>query len=217
MNQQSGIFLVNKPRGISSNQLVQELKHRLKIKKIGHTGTLDPLAEGLMVVLVNQATKLSSLLLNENKRYQATIQLFARTNTADEEGEIVETMAPFVISDKVLTSTINKFNNYEYNQEVPHFSAIKINGKKLYQYARNQEKIDLPKRKVKIKRLKLIKYNQKTHQITIDVTVSKGTYIRSLIEDIARDFGAIGYLKHLIRTESGNFKINKAQKIQKLN
>lgn len=211
MEQQSGVFLVKKPLGMTTNKLIQHIKHQLQIKKIGHAGTLDPLAEGLVLVLVNQATKLSPFLLNETKNYTATIELFTATVSGDREGEISKTEAPRIIPQSQIKALAKKFTNYHYEQEPPIYSAIKVQGKKLYHYARNHEAVIIPKRPVTIKEFKVDHYNPQNHTLTFTATVSKGTYIRALGNEIAQALGTVGHIIKLTRNQSGNFKLKHAK------
>lgn len=211
MGQQSGIFLINKPKGLSTNQLIQQVKRRLKIEKVGHAGTLDPLAEGLVIVLVNQATKLAPILINEEKGYIATVKLFTSTTTADLEGEVLKKEKPVLITDSQLKDLAFKFNSYHYEQETPFFSAVKVKGQKLYEYARKNEFIPAPKRQVIIKKFDIKNYDSDHHTLEFQTIVSKGTYIRALAEDIAKHLNTVGHLQQLTRIQSGNFKIDRAK------
>ncbi len=202
-----GILLVNKPKGMTSRDVVNVISKHLKTKKVGHTGTLDPIAEGVLVICINKGTKLVELLTSHDKTYVATCLLGVKTDTLDIEGKI--------INDENTNFNYNQINDVllnfpkSYNQEVPIYSAIKVNGKKLYEYARNNEKIELPKRKVEIIKLKLIKSNQIDNHtsFTFETTVSKGTYIRSLINDIAIKLNTNGIMTDLLRIKQGNFTI----------
>lgn len=211
MKQKSGIFLLNKLPDISSYQQINLLKRKLNIKKIGHAGTLDPLATGLLLVLVNDATKMSDFLLNDNKEYLATMKLFIKTTTGDITGQIIEKQPTRELSLSKINQTFNFFNGRTYEQVVPIYSAVKINGKKLYNYARNNEKVTLPSRKITINHLQLHDYNVDNQTITLNVNCSKGTYIRSLIEDIAKHLETIATIEHLSRTSSGNFNLKNSK------
>lgn len=211
---QSGVFVVDKPVGISTNQLIQKIKKKFGIQKIGHAGTLDPLASGVVLVLVNQATKLSDYLLSNDKGYEVTIRLFQATSTYDQEGEITQKDEPFLIKRQELKKVIKKYQKFSYYQEPPIFSAIKVKGKKLYQYALNQETVKIEPRLVTIKKMDLVKF--KTPDLTLRVQCSKGTYIRSLAVDLAKDLKTVGHVKTLNRTQSGNFTLKKAKQWDKL-
>jgi len=180
----------------------------LKVKKIGHTGTLDPIATGLMVVLINEATKLSNFILSADKTYIATMQLFVRTDSGDISGRVLENNSPFKISEENLRRVFNSFDNSQYQQVVPLYSAVKKNGQKLYQYAYKNQSVELPKRLVSIKRLILLTYRENI--IQFQVTCSKGTYIRALIDDIAAALKTIATMTSLRRIKQSNFSIQEA-------
>ncbi|WP_434338402.1 tRNA pseudouridine(55) synthase TruB [Mycoplasma capricolum] len=214
--QKSGIFILNKPKNISTYQLINQVKKKLNIKKVGHCGTLDLLATGVVICLVNNATKISDYLLNANKAYQVKIKLFTLTDSYDGEGNIIQTQIPFDISLDQINKIINKYNNYSYEQYPPIYSSIKVNGKKLYQYALANQDVEIKSRKVTIFKTKLLNYDHKNYEIFLDVKCSKGTYIRSLAVDICKDLNTIGYVVELNRTLSGNFDINSAIDIKDL-
>ncbi|ABC01192.1 tRNA pseudouridine(55) synthase TruB [Mycoplasma capricolum] len=214
--QKSGIFILNKPKNISTYQLINQVKKKLNIKKVGHCGTLDLLATGVVICLVNNATKISDYLLNANKAYQVKIKLFTLTDSYDGEGNIIQTQIPFDISLDQINKVISKYNNYSYEQYPPIYSSIKVNGKKLYQYALANQDVEIKSRKVTIFKTKLLNYDQKNYEIFLDVKCSKGTYIRSLAIDICKDLNTIGYVVELNRTLSGNFDINSAIDIKDL-
>ena len=204
-----GIIIVNKPSGITSRDVVNSVCKILGIKKVGHTGTLDPLADGVLVLCVGKATKLVDVITSNDKEYVATVKLGILTDTLDIDGKVLEKRNCYVNKQeliKVLKSFIGK-----YNQEVPIYSAVKINGKKLYEYARNGEKIDLPKREVNVKAIELLDLNNDSY--SFKVTVSKGTYVRSLIKDINDKLGIIGVMSKLTRTRQGKFKIEESYSI----
>lgn len=203
-----GIIVINKEKGVTSRKVVNEISQHLGIKKVGHTGTLDPLATGVLVICVGKATKIVELLTNNDKEYIATVVLGLHSDTLDITGEILNQEKCFKTKEEieeVLTTMIGT-----YDQEVPIYSAVKIKGKKLYQYARNNEQISLPKRKVTIKELSLIgdvNYINEMVTFKIKCLVSKGTYIRSLIRDIANKLNTIGLMSELVRTKHGPFLI----------
>ncbi|UZK64023.1 tRNA pseudouridine(55) synthase TruB [Mycoplasma mycoides subsp. capri] len=205
--QKSGIFILNKPSNISTYQLINQVKKKLNIKKVGHCGTLDLLATGVVICLVNNATKISDYLLNANKAYQVKIKLFTLTDSFDAEGNIIQTQTPFNISLDQINKVISKYNNYTYNQYPPIYSSIKVDGKKLYEYALTNQDVEIKSRKVTIYKTDLLSYDQKNYEIFLDVKCSKGTYIRSLAVDICKDLNTIGYVVYLNRTLSGNFKL----------
>ena len=205
----NGIIVVNKLSGITSRDVVNSVCKILRTKKVGHTGTLDPLADGVLVLCVGKATKLVDVITSNDKEYVATVKLGILTDTLDVDGKVLEKRNCYVNKQeliKVLKSFIGK-----YNQEVPIYSAVKINGKKLYEYARNGEKIILPKREVNVKAIELLDLNNDSY--SFKVTVSKGTYVRSLIKDINDKLGIIGVMSKLTRTRQGRFKIEESYSI----
>ncbi|AKU79584.1 tRNA pseudouridine(55) synthase TruB [Spiroplasma turonicum] len=213
----SGVFLIDKPKGITSNQLIQQIKNKFKIKKIGHAGTLDPMARGLMVVLVNHATKVSNYLLSSDKRYIVTMDFFMKTDTMDVTGKTIETQPFEKIDKKLIKEMIDKFDGYMYEQYPPIYSATKQNGKKLYEYARSGESVEIKSKTVTIKKCNYIDFDQKSGRLSLDVLCSKGTYIRSLISDMAESIGYIATMSVLNRVECGKFSINDAKTLEELN
>ncbi|PPE06395.1 tRNA pseudouridine(55) synthase TruB [Mesoplasma corruscae] len=212
----SGIIIVDKPKGMSTNKLIQLLKRKMNIKKIGHAGTLDPLATGLVICLLNNATKLSDYFLNENKNYEFEITLFKSTSTYDAEGEIINQEEAREIELQTLNEVILKFDGLTYDQEPPIFSAIKINGKKLYEYAREGKEVEIKKRRITINQLHLLSYDKKNNSIKLQANCSKGTYIRSLACDIAHSLNTIGYVSELRRMQSGHFLIEDSKELDKI-
>ena len=209
-----GVVVIDKPKDLTSRDVVNIASKKLKTKKIGHTGTLDPLATGVLVLCVGKATKLVELLTAHDKEYIAEVILGIKTDTLDITGTILEEENTYITKEnieKVLKEMIGT-----YNQEVPIYSAVKINGKKLYEYARNNESVTLPKRMVNIKEIKLIdsiKYENNKTIFKIKCHVSKGTYIRSLIRDIASKLGTIGVMSNLRRVSQGDFDLNDANNL----
>lgn len=200
----TGAIVINKEEGITSRDVVNNLNRILETKQIGHTGTLDPMATGVLVCLIGKATKLSSILTNQDKEYIATFKLGILTDTLDITGNILKEENINIKEEdiiKVLKSYIKT-----YNQEVPIYSAVKVNGRKLYEYARNNEEVTLPKREVTIHTLDIIEIKEET--ITIKTKVSKGTYIRSLVRDIGLSLNTNATLTKLERTNLGNFNID---------
>ena len=208
-----GIIIINKPSGCTSHDIVSKIRKKLNIKKVGHTGTLDPLATGVLPILLGNATKLSKYLINHDKEYIATIKLGVKTDTADIEGIVLEKQEIPQISEKqiieVLDSCIGK-----QKQIPPMYSAIKVKGKKLYEYARNGENIEVEPRDIEIYNIKLIQY--KDNNIKFKVACSKGTYIRSLCENIAQKLNTVGTMLELKRTQVGIFKIEEAAELEEL-
>lgn len=202
------IFILNKPLEFTSQDAVSKLKKILNQKKAGHTGTLDPMATGVLPILVGETTKLSKYLVEHKKTYIAVLKLGTCTDTGDSEGKIIEEKKVNIenlTKDKV-EFVLNEFLGKQI-QTPPIYSAIKINGKKLYEYARNGIEVEIPKREIEIYNIKLIKLDKNEKEIEIEVECSKGTYIRTLCEDIAKKLDTIGYMKNLTRTKVNNFKL----------
>lgn len=205
----TGVIVVNKPAGPTSRDIVNIIQKKLNTKA-GHTGTLDPLASGVLVVTLGKATKLSELLMSKTKEYEAEITFGLETDTLDKDGIVLKEENAIIEKDKVI-EVLEKFKK-TYMQEVPKYSAVKVNGKKLYEYARNNIDVVLPKKEVTIFDIKLLDYkidNNKT-VIKIYTKVSKGTYIRSLIRDIAKELNTVGTMTNLVRTSQGKFSLNDA-------
>ncbi len=205
-----GIIVVNKPKGITSRDVVNKVCKLLNTKKIGHTGTLDPIATGVLVLCVGKATKLVEILTSNDKEYVATVKLGVLTDTLDTAGTIIK--KKHVNLDKNELENVLKSFIGMYNQEVPIYSAVKINGKKLYEYAREKKEVTLPKRMVEIKDIKLLELNNNYYKFK--VSVSKGTYIRSLIKDINEKLRIIGVMSDLVRTRQGKFLINNSYSLE---
>lgn len=207
-----GIIVIDKPKGITSRDVVNIICKELGTKKVGHTGTLDPIAEGVLVICVGKATKLVELLTSNDKEYVAEVKLGMLTDTLDIDGKVLKKEESRISKEKLL-SVLNSFKG-TYNQEVPIYSAVKIKGKKLYEYARNNEEVELPKRLVEIKSIELLEFNKDSYKFK--VSVSKGTYIRSLIKDINDKLGVIGVMSSLKRTRQGNFKIEHSYTLENI-
>lgn len=198
-----GILIVNKKEGITSREVVNRIGKILDTKKIGHTGTLDPMATGVLILCIGKATKLVELLTATEKEYIAEMTLGIETDTLDITGTILKE-EPFEVNQKEVEQIFQTMIG-SYEQEVPLYSAIHIKGKKLYEYARNQEEVKLPSRTVTILDLELLEINQ--NKILFRTKVSKGTYIRSLVRDIAHNLNTIGTMSKLTRIKQGKFKI----------
>ncbi|CAI2187100.1 2341_t:CDS:1 [Funneliformis geosporum] len=211
-----GIILVDKPAGQTSHQVVQIVKKKLGARKVGHAGTLDPLATGLLIILVDKATKLSNLFLNKDKVYEVEAQLFIETNTGDITGNIIKQEKTRDIPAECLSQVISAFNNSTYWQKPPLYSAIKIKGQKLYQYARQGLTVEVPARLVKINRLELLSYLPQAGKIKLLVDCSKGTYVRSLVKDLAQKLVTIATVSQLRRISSGNFQVHHAISLESI-
>lgn len=210
----NGILLINKEKNFTSHDVVSIVKKITK-SKVGHTGTLDPNATGVLPLLLGEATKISKYLINHDKEYRVILQLGEKTTTADPEGKILEKRA---VPDKIFENNyaqniLNKFIGKQ-EQIPPIYSAIKVDGKKLYDYARHGQKVEIEPRKIEIYSIELLKLDKELKQIHFNVSCSKGTYIRSLCEDIAEKLDTVGYMKELQRTKVGMFLIENAITIE---
>ena len=208
----SGLLLIDKPLGFSSNQALSKIKWIFSAKKAGHTGTLDPLATGLLPICFGEATKFSSHLLNSEKTYEASIKLGWKSSTGDAEGKLTESKIISLSLEK-LQKELKSFIGLS-KQTPPMFSALKYNGQPLYKLAREGVKIERQEREIDISKLILLNYSKNI--IKIEVTCSKGTYIRTLAEDIASKLGMDGYLTQLRRTKIGKLNINEAFSIENI-
>lgn len=211
----NGILLVNKKENWTSRDVVNRVGKILGTKKVGHTGTLDPLATGVLVLCIGSATKLNEILTSTYKEYEAEITLGLLTDTLDITGNDLKEEKVKVNKEQILEA-LNKMTG-KYVQEVPIYSAVKVNGRKLYEYARAGESVELPKREVDIKELELIGNIKNTDNKTIfniRCLVSKGTYIRALVNDIANSLNTIGVMSKLTRTKQGKFKLENCYKIE---
>ena len=205
-----GFFLLNKEKGITSNQLVQKIKKNLSLKKVGHLGTLDPMATGLMVIAVNRATKFSSYFLESDKSYYATVKLGTSTDTDDALGNVIETSDNFPTKD-ITYKALNSFHGKSL-QKAPYYSALKHKGKPLYKYAREGDLISKPPREINIFSIKDFIFNH--DEFSFLIHCSKGTYIRSIARDLGKKLGCCAHLSGLQRVSQGKFNINQASAIE---
>ena len=208
-----GVFLLNKPLNISSNAALQKVRWLYRAQKAGHTGALDPLATGLLTICLGEATKFSHYLLDADKRYQTTIQLGTATSTGDVEGEVVESQAVPLLTEDSISKILKQFEG-ETTQIPPMYSALKKDGRPLYELARQGIEIERPARPVRISQIKLLSFTEQS--ISLDVTCSKGTYIRVLAEDIAKAMGTVGHLTKLHRIQTGHFQLDEHMTIEYL-
>tara|TARA_B100001173_G_scaffold33135_1_gene25787 strand:+ start:1923 stop:2594 length:672 start_codon:yes stop_codon:yes gene_type:complete len=205
----SGIFLVNKDKGLSSNKAIQKIKKRLDIKKIGHFGTLDPLAEGLLICGINKGTKLSEKFLNLDKSYFSKIMLGIQTTTDDSEGDIIKEKK-IQISEKEIIEMTKTFIG-ESKQKPPFFSALKHKGKPLYKYAREGKLVEKEPRDIKI--YKILNISVENAFVSFEISCSKGTYIRSIARDLGDKLECGGHLVELVRLSQGSFNLKDAKKV----
>jgi len=213
----NGILNIFKPKGISSHQVVREVRNILNVPKAGHTGTLDPSASGVLVICLGQATKIAEFLVGTRKHYQCEVILGISTDTQDSEGKIVqEKKVEADINEKRIKDTFRKYEG-TISQTPPMFSAVHYQGKRLYHLARKGIKVTRNPKKVKIYQLNLIDFNQKVNPIVkFEVICSKGTYIRTLCNDIGDELGCGAYLSNLIRKKVGNFSIEDSLNLEEL-
>ncbi len=209
-----GFLNVYKPKGKTSHDVIAVLRRVTKIKQIGHTGTLDPFAEGVLPICIGKAARLIEY-LDDDKAYAGTVQLGNSTTTYDTEGEAVN------FSDKKATlseteSALDMFRG-EIEQLPPIYSAIKVNGKKLYEYARKGESVEIKPRKVCINELKILGFDEEKQQVELFISCSKGTYIRSIANDLGEKLGTYGHLIKLIRLKAGKFRVENSVKLEELN
>ena len=212
----NGIIIINKHKGCTSHDIVYKVKKMFN-EKVGHTGTLDPMATGVLPLLIGKGTQCSKYLINHDKIYNVTLQLGEKTDTADSEGKVIETkeVKEKTLKKENIEKILEKFKGKQ-EQIPPIYSAIKVNGKKLYEYARKGQEVEIKPRKIKIYNIELLNINEKQKQIEFQVSCSKGTYIRSLCEDIAQRLGTVGYMLELKRIQVGNFNIKEAITIEQL-
>jgi len=207
------ILLIDKPSGISSFGVIRKLRRILGVKKIGHAGTLDPLATGLLVVLVGKACKQSAELTGHDKVYEATVELGRSTTTDDAEGEVLATAAVPELNRAELLRVLHSFVG-EQQQIPPNFSAISVGGKRAYKMARQGQTFELAPRSIRIDSIELLAF--KPPLLTIRVHCSKGTYIRALARDIGAKLGSAGYLSALRRLRSGSYDIADAVRVEQV-
>lgn len=211
-----GILIVKKEKNYTSHDIVAIVKKITKTK-VGHTGTLDPMATGVLPLLLGEGTKLSKYLIQHDKIYIATIKLGQKTNTQDAEGKVIEekNVKSDLLNEENVKTILNNLKGRQV-QTPPIYSAIKVNGKKLYEYARKKQEVEIPKREIEIYEMELIGINESEKTITFKVHCSKGTYIRSLCETISEKLETVGYMKELERIKVGSFFENEAVTLEEI-
>jgi len=209
----SGILLLDKPLGITSNKALQIVKRLFNVRKAGHTGNLDPMASGVLPICLNEATKMSAFLLDADKRYQGTIKLGIRTNSADVEGEVIERLPVPELDEQQIRGVLAHFTG-EIQQTPPMYSALKHKGQPLYKLARQGIEVERKPRTVTIFTLELLKFED--DELSIDVHCSKGTYVRTLAEDIGTALGSCAHLSGLNRTKAGPFELDGVVTLEQL-
>lgn len=212
----NGIVIINKSKGYTSHDIVAKVK-KITGEKVGHTGTLDPLATGVLPLLIGKGTLCSKYLMNHDKTYKVILKLGIKKSTGDEEGEILQekSVDKNILEEQNVNNILNSFLG-EQEQIPPIYSAIKVDGKKLYEYARKGQEVEIKPRKITIYAIRLLKIDKEKKEIEFEVSCSKGTYIRSLCEDIAKKMGTIGYMKELQRTQVGTFSLEQSILIEDL-
>lgn len=208
-----GFLNVYKPKGMTSHDVVAIMRRITKIKQIGHTGTLDPFAEGVLPICIGKSTRLIEY-LNDDKAYIGTIQFGKSTTTYDIEGDVVNISQKKVLLNDI-EKTLPQFRG-EIQQLPPVYSAIKVKGKKLYEYARNGEEVKIEPRNITITKLELLNFNEELQVADIYIECSKGTYIRSIANDLGEKVGCFGHLIKLVRTKAGKFEIDKTVNLDEL-
>ncbi len=207
-NIDNNILVMNKPTHWTSNDMVQKIKHIYHAKKVGHAGTLDPLASGVLVLGINEGTKQLSHLIMDDKRYFATIKFGYETETYDLEGKVVATK-PYNYSREELLAALDSFMDEPYYQKPPKYSAIKVNGKKLYEYARKNQPVEIKPRLVEIKNITIVHVRKGRVDLVMDV--SKGFYVRSFAHDLAAKLDTYGTITEIVRLKSGPYTIYDAK------
>ena len=208
----NGIVLIDKPKKYTSHDIVALVK-KISKEKVGHTGTLDPNATGVLPLLIGKATGISKYLINHDKTYIATLKLGIKTDTADIEGKVIEEKQVPALSNDFVTKVLNSMVGKQ-AQVPPMYSAIKVNGKKLYEYAREGKTVEVKKRDIEIYAMKLLELKQEEAEIIFEISCSKGTYIRTVCEDLAQKLDTVGYMKDLRRIKVGEFDINDSIEIE---
>ncbi len=212
-----GILIINKPKDFTSQDVVSKVKKILNIKKAGHTGTLDPMATGVLPILIGKYTKLSKYLIEHDKTYIAKIKLGEKKDTGDSEGKTIKTsvVKKEYLNEINVKNVLKSFLGKQ-KQIPPIYSAIKVNGKKLYEYAREGKEVEIPEREIEIYNINLVNINKENNEIEFEVSCSKGTYIRVLCENISEKLGTCGYMKSLVRTRVDKFYIEEAITFEEL-
>lgn len=210
MKSMQGILLINKDKGFTSHDVVALCRKHLGLKKIGHTGTLDPMARGVLPILVGKATKISDYLMGQDKVYEGTMQFGYRTDTLDADGEILETCVNKLFNKEDILDSMKVFTG-KIDQVPPMYSAIKIKGKKLYEYARQGQEVERKTRQVEIYSFELLDLSE--DRLSFRVSCSSGTYIRSLVNDLAKELKSLATLTDLNRVQVGNFSLDQCHSI----
>jgi tRNA pseudouridine55 synthase len=209
----SGVLVVDKPVGMTSHDVVQAIRNGTGLRRAGHTGTLDPRASGVLVILVGPAVRLSEYVSASDKRYQAIIRLGSTTDTFDADGRFTRTDTPVNVTEEEFETVLKTFEG-EIEQTPPPYSAVKVQGRKAYDMARQGEEVDLAPRKIQVHHLEVLEWAPP--EVVVDVHCSSGTYVRSLANDLGEKLGCGAYLVGLRRTKSGRFSLRDAVPLRKL-
>ena len=209
----SGVLVVDKPVGMTSHDVVQAIRNGTGLRRAGHTGTLDPRASGVLVILVGPAVRLSEYVSASDKRYQAIIRMGSTTDTFDADGRFTRAEQPINVTEKQFEETLKTFIG-EIEQTPPPYSAVKVQGRKAYEMARQGEPVDLAPRKITVHHLEVLEWAPP--EVVVDVHCSSGTYVRSLANDLGEKLGTGAYLVGLRRTKSGRFSLRDAVPLRKL-
>jgi len=210
---QNGVYLIDKPSGLTSHDVVDELRKLLKNKAVGHGGTLDPLATGLLICLVGDATKLSQYVMAEEKTYVVGVKLGVRTDSGDITGQIIEEKDISSVTLEKIKSILPTLQG-QLELKVPKYSAVKVKGKKLYEYARSNEDVEIPTKKMSIHSVSLLGFDE--GRVNFQIDCEKGTYVRSWVEELGSLLGCGATVETLRRTRSGSFAINQAKTLKVL-
>lgn len=203
----SGILCINKPQGFTSFDVIAKLRGILKVRRLGHSGTLDPMATGVLPVFVGTATKCCDILPNDDKSYVAGFKLGATTDTQDSTGKVLKEYPKKDISSEEINSVLVNYIG-EVDQVPPMYSAVQINGKRLYELARKDIVVERPSRKVRIYSINLLSYDSTAQTGTLEISCGKGTYVRTIINDIGESLGVGGYMTSLVRTSASGFNLS---------
>ena len=211
---ENGILNINKPEGWTSQDVVAKLRGRLHIRRVGHTGTLDPMATGVLPVCFGKATRIIEYYDDDFKTYEAEMKLGMVTDTLDSTGTVLETK-PVDVSEEDVIQAIDSFRGW-ITQIPPKYSALKVNGKPLYKYAREGAEVEIKSRKIYVEDIQLVEVNLRENRILFRVTCSKGTYIRTICDDIGKKLGCGGTMTALQRTQSGCFRVEDARTLPEI-
>lgn len=208
-----GILSINKARGMTSHDVVAVLRKKLNMKRIGHTGTLDPMATGVLPICIDKATRLAEYIVDQGKSYKACLEFGQATTTYDSTGDVTHSSDRRIFNKEEIESALLKFTG-KIDQKPPIYSAVKVNGKKLYDYARSGQEVEIKSRQVTIYEIKIL--NLIGNKLELFIQCSKGTYIRSLIHDLGKELNTYAHMTDLVRTNVGEFTLEDSLDISKI-